>query len=142
MKSLAIMLLACLRTFAQEPCQTSAEMYAPAVESIMRLPEGTSISWLDKHVARLGDGAGVALIRLGAPKKLKDPADVRKALYVLRTAFDCPLQCIVQKEDRTAAVSMLLLDAIEDRQQDAQLKKQIAETRDYIRSQLHDAGSP
>jgi hypothetical protein len=139
MKSVALLLLVASAAFARqdEPCQTPIEEYQPSVESILKLPEGLSVSWLDKYVSRLGDDAAVVLIRLGAPESLKDPSDARKALHILSLAFDCP-SCLERKENRTAGVAMLLLGALEARTHDGRLKRQISETRDHISNQLNE----
>jgi len=137
MKSLILLLLVAVAAFAgeDEPCQTPIGSYQLSVESMLKMPEGTSVSWLDKHVSRLGDAAAVVLIRLGAPGNLKNPSDIRKTLHILSLAFDCP-SCIERDEDRTTGVTILLLSAIESTTQGTKLGRQISQTRDYIRNQL------
>jgi hypothetical protein len=138
MKLLAFLLLATVSAATQdEPCQTPIAEYQPSVESMLKLPEGLSISWVDKYVSRLGDDAAVILIRLGAPKNLQSPSDIRKALNVLHVAFDCP-SCIEHNESKTAEVTALLLDLMESRTRDPRIIEQIAKVRDYIGSQLKE----
>lgn len=137
MKPMPLLLLIAVAAFARqdEPCQTPIQQYGPSIESILKLPEGFSVSWLDKHVSRLGDDAAVVLVRLGAPKSLKTASDTRKVLDILRSAFDCP-ECLEHGENRTGGVTLLLLDAIDARNKDRQLRKLIKETRDHVLSQL------
>jgi len=137
MKSLTLLLLVTVAAFAgeDEPCHTPIESYQPSVESMLKMPEGMSVSWLDKYVGRLGDAAAVVLIRLGAPQNLKNPTDIRKALHILSLAFDCP-SCIERDEDRTTGVTMLLLSTMEATTQGTQLREQISQTRDRIRNQV------
>ena len=141
MKLLTLLLLVTIAAFAgeDEPCQTPIENYQPSIESILKSSEGMSVSWLDKHVSRLGDAAAVVLIRLGAPGNLKNPSDIRKALHILSLAFDCP-SCIERNEDRTTGVTMLLLSAMEATTQETQLRGQISQIRDHIRNQLSEYG--
>ena len=124
-----------LYTVAEEPCKTSATTYSSDIEAVLNFPAGTSVSFLDKHIAWMGDDAAVALIRMGVTDKLSSHDYTRKMLYVVRVAFDCP-RCILQKENRTTRVSMLLLDTMESRVQDAQLRKEISGVREHIKKQL------
>ncbi len=137
MKSLVVVLILCLSRclISEELCKTSATTYSSDIEAVLNLPAGTSLSFFDKHIAWMGDDAAVALIRMGATDKLSSPDYARKVLYVVRVAFDCP-RCILQEENRTTRVSVLLLDTMESRVQDAQLRKEISGVREHIKKQL------
>lgn len=142
MKYLPLLLLVTVAAFGheEESCQTPIEQYGESVESMLRLPEGFSVSWLDKHVSRLGDDAAVVLIRLGAPENLKNSSDIKKVLNILRLAFDCP-PCVEHAENRTSGVTMLFLDMVDARTQEKELKEQVRQTGDYIRAQLEQGNS-
>ena len=136
MKLIAVLLLFCCSTIVvtaqEEPCVSSTTNYAPAVKSALELPLSTSVSWIDKRISRLGDGAAVVLIRMGAPESLKKDSQIGAALHILELAYDCPTECIEDEENRSTAVTLLLLDAFSMRTHDSNLQTKIEATRRYV----------
>ena len=87
-----------------------------------------------RRLPTLGDRVGVALIKGLSLTELADPETVRHILPVIREAFSQP-SSISTGEDRSADVTLLLLKHLEQNVADANLKAQIQEVSNFVRTQ-------
>jgi len=90
--------------------------------------ERVSTSAGDKGLARMGDGVAVGLIKIVGWDGMKDPERVKQLLPMLLKGFSQP-RFIVKEDDKSPAVTLLLLDYLKQNTTDRNLLDRIEETR-------------
>jgi hypothetical protein len=92
---------------------------------------GISTSWAEKGNMRLGDKAGVAVLKIYRGQALYKPDNIRTFLPVLQLAFRDP-NMIVNLPDRNPVVTMSLLRNLKRRVKDHFLNAEITKTLNII----------
>jgi hypothetical protein len=137
---LVVLSLASPLAAGDNACERSIDRYGSEVESQMRLPYGSSISWVDKHLSRLGDASSVVLIRTGIVEKQLSAGELKQVLYILQTSFECRF-CIEEKENKGPRVTFALLQLLRFKYTDPSLQTLIDETKKAIEDQVNSKQS-
>ncbi|HKH98646.1 MAG TPA: hypothetical protein VJ999_06015 [Candidatus Sulfotelmatobacter sp.] len=87
-------------------------------------------SQMEKAISGLGDRAAVAVIRSLADGGMHDPAELKKVLWLLRTAFSVP-QKIAEPADRAPKASLFLLRCMSESPAGSELADDIKEDEAY-----------
>jgi hypothetical protein len=130
-QSMFLVFLACQQTqtsLAQLSTNSGEEVDDYSVKFVHTLfeqPKGVSISWIEKRQARLGDKAGIALLKLFSEEQLLDPHTLGRSLEIIRGAFAAP--CIVEISDRQPKVTLFVLGDLARQVKDQNLKRNIAD---------------
>jgi len=119
----------------EKACEKSIDRYGPEVESQMALPYYSSVSWVDKHLSRLGDASSVVLLRTGIAEKQLTPGELKQVLYILDTSFSCGF-CIEEKENKNPRITLALLELLKFKYTDASLQASIDETTKTIQEHV------
>jgi hypothetical protein len=118
-----------------KPVKQKAE--DPAVYTVKVLLHQQSIGFsdavLEKESERLGDRVGTALLKIFNAKELKDPQNIRRFLPIIRSAFLYPT--LVPAQYRKPKVTLRLLDRLERKVADDELKHQISEVTTFVTEQ-------
>jgi hypothetical protein len=90
----------------------------------------------DERLVSLGDGATIAILKLADSKEIIDPdlKFVNSYLSIVRYAFSRP-ELISLNENKDPAVTIFLLDYLQNRVGDEGLRDSIRSTENYVRSQ-------
>jgi hypothetical protein len=91
-------------------------------------------SWSQKRLVGLGDGIGVAILKILEGPDLKNPETVRDFLPIIRDSFAQP-QLISKEVDRTPKVTLFLLRYLQQGVQDSQVQQEIRQTIDFVEKQ-------
>lgn len=86
----------------------------------------------DKFVARAGDRMGIALAKALSPSDVSDPKTVRRAIELIRQAFEAPTTIAIAV-DRKPSVTLLLLDHLRSSTEDASLRQEVQATIESLR---------
>ena len=97
--------------------------------------KGLMVAKSQTHLARLGDGVGIALLKVLSDHQLSDGETVHTFLPIVRGAFDQP-QLIVNDADRTPSVTFFLLRHIRQEIHDSQIQSEIDETMRFVSDRL------
>lgn len=97
------------------------------------LASDVTTSHTEKALSRLGDRAAVAVMRSLADRDMNDPAQVKKILWVLQSAFSVP-QNINEPVDRTPKASLFLLHCLREAPANRGLLDDIESTRGAVLS--------
>lgn len=87
-----------------------------------------------KHMARLGDDASIAILKILDERDLTNPEMVKRFLGTIRTSFSSP-QFISREEDKKPKVTVLLLNYLRLTVPDPQTQKDIQDTLEYVKRQ-------
>jgi hypothetical protein len=88
---------------------------------------GLIIAKTQTYLARMGDAASIAILKVLSEAELYDPHTVTTFLPMIRQAFSEP-RFITISIDKQPTVTLFLLKNVEQRVEDARLRKQIEET--------------
>ena len=133
--AICYVLLVCLPTVAQD-ARRDDDVYSIRLvrESVKNPALARGVSFTEKQLNRLGDRVSVALLKIYDADELKEPANIRRYLPVVRAAFAAP-RIVPFAEDRKPKVTMFLLTHLEAGVGDTQLKAQISDTIRYVKEQ-------
>jgi len=92
---------------------------------------GLSLSFTEKSLNRMGDGAAIALVRILGEKSLTQPTQVRDVLSIVRQAFTAP-RIITREADRAPKATLFLLNWLRDLPASRELIPKIEETRTFV----------
>jgi len=84
-----------------------------------------------KHLPRLGDKVGIAIVKIYTSSDIMEPKTVRLFLPVIQMAFQDP-RLISDEEDRKPAVTVLLLNYLRGNISDVALKKEISKVEEQV----------
>jgi hypothetical protein len=98
---------------------------------------GLSTSWTEKYLARLGDNAAPEILSYLRSRQLTKQ-DTLTTLSLVRMSFANP-RLIRHASNREPKNTLVLLDYLNNRTNDADTKSKIKSARDYLRPQ---AGGP
>lgn len=116
-----------------EDCYDDPKLVRSWVELEPWVPEG--LSFLEKTVYRSGDGIALGIARAFTQEELLDPGRLSRILSIIRLSFSQP-KYIARDQDRTPAVTRLLLSFLEHQCTDKKLKESIVDTEIYVSSQV------
>jgi hypothetical protein len=116
-----------------EDCYDDPKLVRSWVELEPWVPQG--LSFLEKTIYRSGDGIALGIARAFTQEELVDPDRVNRILSIIRLSFSQP-KYIARDQDRTPAVTRLLLSFLEHRFADKTIKKKIVDTEIYVSSQV------
>jgi len=100
---------------------------------------GLSTSWSEKYLARLGDNAAPGIMSYLSSRQLTKQ-DTLTALSLVRMSFANP-SLIRHASNRDSKNTLVLLDYLNNRANDADTKSKIKSARDDLKSQLLGTGS-
>jgi hypothetical protein len=89
-------------------------------------------SFSQKHLARLGDGVSVALIKILDEQEMINPTTVSAFLPMIRDAFSQPA-LISPEVNRKPQVTLMLLSYIRERIKDLNLGAEVESTANFVR---------
>ena len=92
---------------------------------------GLIIAKVQTHLARIGDGAAIALLKIFNEAELTDPQTVKSFLPIIRDAFSQP-QFISVDIDRKPMVTLFLLKQLQRNITDTQTEIAIEETVKFV----------
>jgi hypothetical protein len=116
----------------QSPSQGDDPYSLVLIRTAIDAPENIRSSWVEKRIARLGDGVSIAFLKVLEEGKLTDPSELQKDLPVIRQAFAVP-QIIAVESDKKPKVTMFLLDYMRRNVHDAKSKIDIQQTIDFVK---------
>ena len=131
--------------FATTSIQTGAADYydAKLVRSWVELPPSvlSGSTFLEKEIYRMGDRIAPSIAHGFTPQEIQNAARLPRILYIIRLAFSLP-EYISHEQDKSPAVTRLLLSFLEHQCEDPELKKSIVETEDYVSAHVHHRDQP
>jgi len=93
---------------------------------------GARVSHVEKNIARCGDRASIALIKIYSDADLSNPATVQQILPIIRGAFSQP-QFITTEADKQPNVTILLLNYLRQKMvSDPKLQEEIVQTKEFV----------
>jgi hypothetical protein len=103
---------------------------------------GEALSDAEPGIQNLGDAASVAVLKVVDTKDLATPKMVRAYLQVVRAAFSQTQMKVACADDKTANVTIFLLDYLREKVEDTELQRQIDSTKEYVlkRAPLRNGG--
>jgi hypothetical protein len=104
------------------------------VQNVLQLRSGGRIiihSWDQKRLARLGDGIGIALLKILTEDNLRDSLKVKTVLPMVRESFADP-DLIAVDSDRQPNVTLFLLHDLSEYASDGETRAQIQDTIKFI----------
>jgi hypothetical protein len=113
--------------------QKSEDPTVHLVKFLMQVPAGYSDGRIEGSSERLGDQVGTALLKIFKPQELEDPENIRKFLPVIHTAFEYPK--LIPTRYRNPRVTLPLLERLERRVADAELKGEISSVAEFVKKQ-------
>jgi hypothetical protein len=116
-----------------EDCYDDPKLVRSWVELEPWVPQG--LSFLEKTIYRSGDGIALGIARAFTQEELLESERIGRILSIIRLSFSRP-EYIARAEDRTPAVTRLLLSFLEQRRADKKLKQSIIDTESYVSSQV------
>lgn len=93
---------------------------------------GEALSDTEPRLQNLGDAASVAVLKVVDTKDLAAPKMVRAYLEVVRAAFSQTQLMVACADDKTANVTIFLLDYLREKVKDKELQDQIDSTKEYV----------
>jgi len=93
---------------------------------------GEPLSDTEPGIQNLGDAASIAVLKVVGTKDLTTPKMVSAYLQVVRTAFSQTQLMVACADDKSANVTIFLLDYLREKVQDTELQRQIDSTKDYV----------
>jgi hypothetical protein len=94
---------------------------------------GFSDGRLEKYSERLGDRVSTALLKIFKAKELEDPENIKTFLPIIRSAFLYPT--LVPAQYRKPKVTLRLLDRLQRKVADGELKHQLSEVATFVTEQ-------
>ncbi len=114
------------------------------IKDLLALPEGISVSVLDKRRDRLGDRAAIGLLKFVNEEELLKPPKLLRSLEIMRGAFSAP--CLIEiPADRKPSVTLFVLRDLERRAKDESLRRKILATITFVQQSWSapcDQGEP
>jgi hypothetical protein len=95
--------------------------------------QGLTIAKSQTHLARMGDGASIALLKALSDSELSDPHMIEAYLPIIRGAFSEP-QFVTTTIDRKPSVTLFLLKHLQKNASNNQTRQQIGETIQFIKA--------
>jgi hypothetical protein len=110
------------------------------VELSMR-SSGTNVqaSFIQKNLPKLGDCAGIALLKLLDTNHVIEPKTITASLSIIREAFASP-DLIAIKSDKEPKVTLCLLDILAKGVEDRGVLQDIQRTKDFVQRTTSGAG--
>src|SRR6266852_2122196 len=135
MRALIALSVFCIGTSAL--CQNVASQPSPSsLQEVIRsaLERSAIDGHIQKQLGKMGDAAGVSITKVLAEKAINEN-DVKIVLALLRLSFADPgaVETVADREPRTALFVLRLLDQYT---QDMALKRDIADTKAYVKQQF------
>jgi hypothetical protein len=132
-----ITFISCLLAFSLSGfCQIAASQ-PPVLTPDEIIQDALRYHGLDGHLEKLvpkwGDAAAVSITRVIADKEM-DENDVRMVLSILQMAFRDPNN-VENEADREPRTTLFVLRYLDRCTRDSGLKKEIAETKQYVQQQ-------
>jgi hypothetical protein len=93
---------------------------------------GEAISDTEPGIQNLGDAASIAVLKAVDTKDLATPKMVRAYLEVVRAAFSQTQMMVACADDKTANVTIFLLDYLREKVKEQDLQGQIDSTKQYV----------
>lgn len=93
--------------------------------------EGLIIAKVQTHLARMGDGVSIALLKIFSEAELEDPQTVQAFLPIIRESFSQP-QFISVDTDKKPMVTLFLLKQLKRNITDARTDGYIEETIKFV----------
>ena len=110
--------------------QNETDYQVEEVKGLLKLPPGSSLSFSEKFLNRLGDRVSIALMKIYTEQELANPANLRRYLPMINEAFQSLR--IVPADDREPRVTLILLRFVEAQVQDPQLLEEILKTKAVV----------
>lgn len=109
------------------------------IKGLVEAPEPSlGVSWVEKRLQRLGDGAALAIVQGYTNDELQEGGRLRRVLAIFRTAFSHPNR-IESPINRRPRVTGLLLRDLYARTSDKVLKEEIKDLLTYLAEKpMHD----
>ena len=130
------MLLALGYFMSQDVKSNESDIYSLVlVQNVLELRSGERIivhSWDQKRLARLGDGIGIALLKILTDDDLRNPLKVKTILPVVRDSFVDP-DLIAVDSDRQPNVTLFLLRDLSENTSDGETRAQIEDTSEFVK---------
>jgi hypothetical protein len=111
---------------AQTEIPDAASSASQLVSVVMRLPEGSHISFYEKAAQLLGDSVAIAVAKAVSPPDLDKVENARRIITVLGDAYSAPA-LIIAKEDRNPGVTLYLLNYLAEHSVDSLVRQQANE---------------
>jgi hypothetical protein len=92
---------------------------------------GFRTGFMHKHLARLGDKVGIALLKGFSKEQLAEPGTVKAILPIVREAFAHP-ELISITDDTRPRVTVFLLEYLRSNSRDSQTEQEITKTIHFI----------
>jgi hypothetical protein len=89
-------------------------------------------SWGQKGLARLGDRAAIAVLKILEPAELRDPGRIKASLQIVRQAFAQP-QLIDSQFDKEPKVILFLLQYMKTARLDTSTQAEIGQTEEFVK---------
>jgi len=126
-------LLGCMLIIAPECLPQNKKKADPdvvAVQALLEQPTGFSSGFSEKESNRLGDRVAIALQKIFNKQELQSPENIQKFLPVIRSAFLYPE--LIPKAYKMPKVTIALLSRLERDVNDAQIKRDISDVRQFV----------
>lgn len=119
-----------------KPGEEGADQYhysMGVVNDVLSQPKGMHSTFVENSLARLGDSASVAVIKLLTEKQREDPSRLPELLYIIKLSFARP--CIIDLDvDKIPNATLLLLKSLQAVAKDGQQQEQLAQLAEKMRS--------
>ena len=92
------------------------------------------IAQQQKHLARLGDAASIAALKLLTARDMEDPKVVRGLLAVIHSAFSDP-SSIALDDNKKPSVTLFLLAHLEEHIGDADVRDELQQEIAFVKRQ-------
>ncbi len=123
----------CLALTCGLHAQPQRDFYGLApVRAAMKAPE-LSVSFIERQIYRMGDGIGIALLKLYSLDELRDEKLAKAYLPLIRMAFSDPVAVTVP-ENRKADVTLLLLATLPTDNWSPDLQREADELISFLKS--------
>lgn len=100
------------------------------VKAAMSVPS-LSVSFIERQIHRMGDGMGIALLKIYSPDELRDEKLATAYLPLIRMAFSYP-EAITRPEDHKPDVTLFFLKSLNTDNWSPALKEEAADLISFL----------
>lgn len=103
--------------------------------------QGVIMAKVETRLARIGDAASIALLKIFTQDQLKDPQTIESFLPVIHVAF-CNPQFIAEESDKKPAITVFLLNFIHQHVSDSRVQEDIRQTLEFVKQKGSESSRP